>query len=311
MKKGVVLLVLILSGAFLAVCSKSDVAGAWTERTSIKANKEYTLSIGLIPEQNIFKQMERYEPLADYIGKKAGIKIRLVTLPNYGISIDRLGAAQVDGAFLGSFIYALAHVKTGAEVLARPEYANGVSTYHGLILVRKDSRIRSAKDMAGKRFAFVDRATTGSYLLALTYFKKNGIADYRTYLGEFYYTGTHEDTIYDVLNRKADIGAAKNTVYERLALTDSRLANELMVIAKSSEVPENGLVVRKGLDKSIKDKLKEVLLTMHYDPEGREVLKKFGARRFIETTDADYKPVYNYARELDLTLQACPYHNQL
>jgi phosphonate transport system substrate-binding protein len=284
---------------------------AWSERSSIKAGKEYTLSLGLVPEQNIFKQMERYERLAEYIGKKTGLKIRLVTLPHYGISIDRLGSSQIDGAFLGSFTYALARAKFGVEVLARPEYANGVSTYHGLILVRKDSRIRSAKDMAGKRFAFVDRATTGSYLLALTYFKKYGIGDYRTYLGEYYYAGTHEDVIYDVLHKKADIGAAKNTVYERLALTDRRVMNELMVLAKSSEVPENGLVVRKGLDKSIKDKLKEVLLTMHYDPQGREVLKKFGARRFIETTDADYKTVYNYARELDLSLQACPYHSQL
>ncbi|MEW6116000.1 MAG: phosphate/phosphite/phosphonate ABC transporter substrate-binding protein [Nitrospirota bacterium] len=311
-RKGKPLLSILLI-ALLVVCSKDDTALAWTEGagTNAGAGKEYTLSIGLIPEQNIFKQMERYEPLATYIGKKAGIKVRLVTLPHYGNSIDHLASGRIDAAFLGSFVYALARAKLGVEVLARPEYVNGVSSYHGLLLVRKDSHIKSAKDMAGKRFAFVDRATTASYLLALTYFKKHGIADYRTYLREFYYAGTHEDVIYDVLNKKADIGAAKNTVYERLARADSRIANELMVVGKSASVPENGLTVRKGLDKSVKDKLKEVLLTMHYDPQGREVLKKFGAQRFIETTDADYRPVYKYARELGLNLQKCPYHNQL
>ena len=30
------------------------------------------LIIGLIPEQNIFDQLDRYEPLADYLGGKIG-----------------------------------------------------------------------------------------------------------------------------------------------------------------------------------------------------------------------------------------------
>ena len=92
-----------------------------------------------------------------------------------------------------------------------------------MIFVRKDSGIDDAADMAGKRFAFVDKATTAGYLLPLNYFKDKGIENYREYFSETYFTGTHEDAIYDVLNRRADIGAAKNTVFDRLALKDSRI----------------------------------------------------------------------------------------
>ncbi len=56
----------------------------------------------------------------------------------------------MDGAFLGSFTYALAHAKLGLEVIARPELVDGTSTYHGLIFVRKDSGIKTIKDMKGK-----------------------------------------------------------------------------------------------------------------------------------------------------------------
>jgi phosphonate transport system substrate-binding protein len=166
------------------------------------------LLIGLIPEQNLFRQFERYEPLAAYLSKKIGRNIKLTVLPRYGNIVDNFASNGLDAAFFGSFTYALAHAKMGVEVLARPEYLNGTSTYHGLIFVRKGSGIASVKDMAGKRFAFVDKATTAGYLLPLAYFKKHNV-NYKKYLKEWYFTGTHEDAILDVLNRKADIGVPR------------------------------------------------------------------------------------------------------
>ncbi len=270
---------------------------------------EKTILIGLIPEQNIFKQMERYEPIAEYLSKKTGIKIRLTVLPRYGNIINSFVSTGIDGAFFGSFTYALAHMKLGVEVLARPLSLNGTSTYHGLIFVRKDSGIRSIHDMEGKRFAFVDKATTAGYLLPLAYFKKNG-KNYKTYLKESYFTGTHDDVIYDVLNKKADIGAVKNTMYERLAAEDERIRKDLMVLERSPDVPENGLAVRKDLDGALKKKLKAALVEMHRNPEGAALLKNFGAQQFIETSDKDYQPVYRYAQEVELNLATYDYMNE-
>ena len=42
------------------------------------------LTIGLIPEQNVFKQMRRYKPMGEYIEKKSGIKIKFTILSQYG-----------------------------------------------------------------------------------------------------------------------------------------------------------------------------------------------------------------------------------
>lgn len=272
--------------------------------------EEMSLLIGLIPEQNIFKQLERYEPLAAYISEKTGIKIKLKVLPRYGNIVDNFSSSGMDGAFFGSFTYTLAHAKLGVEVLARPEAFDGTSTYHGLILVRKDSGISTAADMKGKVFAFVDKATTAGYLLPLAYFKENGIKDYRKYLRETYFTGTHDDAINDVLNGKADIAAAKNTVFEKLLSADRRVRDDLIILAMSPDVPENGLAVKKDLDTSIKVRLKELLLSMHDDPAGRDVLDVFGVRRFIDTTDEDYRPVYDYAKEINLNLATYDYTNE-
>lgn len=263
--------------------------------------------IGLIPEQNIFAQMDRYQLLSDYLSARIGRPIRWQVEPHYGTIIDNFRSSEVDGAFLGSFSYVLAHARAGAEVLVRAENINGISTNRGLIFVRRDSGIKSIRDMKGKRLALVDKATTAGYLLPLAYFKKMGVENYAAYLKEVYFTGTHTDVIYDVLSGKADIGAAKNTVLEKVEATDSRIKNELIVLERSPEEPESGLAVRKGLDVTLKKKLKQVLLDMYKDPEGQNVLEQFGARRFIETTDEDYKGVYEYARDLGIDLQTFDY----
>jgi phosphonate transport system substrate-binding protein len=275
-----------------------------------KAVRENTVfTIGLIPERNIFKQMERYDPLAAYLSKKIGKNIKLKVLTQYGNIIDNFVYHKLDAAFFGSFTYALAHAKLGVEPIARPVNMDGSSTYYGLMFVRKDSGIRSIKDMHGKRFAFVDRATTAGYLLPLAFFKISGIQDYKTFFKETYFAGTHKDAIYDVLNKKADIGAAKNTIFYRLAAKDKRLLNDLVFLARSPDVPENGLAVRKGVDNTIKLKLKQALINMHRDPEGINLLKKFGAKKFMETSDDDYSSVYEYVREIGLNLSAYNYMN--
>ncbi len=273
------------------------------------ASQEKTISIGLIPEQHIFDQIERYKPLADYLSRRAGVRIRLEVLPRYGNIVDNFVSNGLDGAFFGSFTYTLAHAKLGVEVLARPENLEGVSTYYGVIFVRKDSGIKSAGDMKGKRFVFVDKATTAGYLLPLWYFSRHGVRDFRTFLKEGYFAGTHEDAISDVLNRKADIGSAKNTVYERMVKDNDRIVKELVVLERSPDVPENGLALRKDIDDSLRRKLKDTLLTMHEDSEGKTVLAAFGARRFIETTDKDYEPVLRYARDIGLNLSTYDYMN--
>jgi len=268
-----------------------------------------TLRIGLIPERDIFSQKQRYKPIAEYLSMRVHAHIELVVLSRYGNIIENFVSNRLDGAFFGSFTGALAHRKLGVKALARPEYPDGTSTYHGLLFVRKDSGIAGVEDMKGKRFAFVDKATTAGWLLPLYYFKTQGVDDASTWLKEIYFAGTHEGVIQDVLERKADIGAAKNTMFSMLADSDPRISEELLILATSLDVPENGLCVRASLDESVKNSLRTALLGMDQDEAGTTVLRAFGAARFIETTEADYAVVFDYAETIGLDLETFDYLN--
>jgi phosphonate transport system substrate-binding protein len=269
-----------------------------------------SLVIGLLPEQGIFRQLERFEPLARYLSQRIGRPIALKVLPRYGNIIANFQEGKMDGAFFGSFTYALAHRRLHLQVLARPELPDGTSTYHGLLLVRTDSGIRTVRDMQGKVFAFVDQATTAGYLFPLAYFRSHGIADYHAYFKETYFAGTHADVIADVLARRADAGAVKNTVYERFVADQPAAAEQLTILERSPPVPENGLAVRGDLEPAVIDGLREALLHMHEDPAGKGILEAFGAARFIPTTDADYEPVIRYAEQIGMDLSKYEYVNR-
>jgi len=273
-------------------------------------NNFHTYRIGLIPEHNIFTQKKRYEPLLAYLSRELGVELEGVILPRYGNILENFNKLQLDGAFFGSFTGAMAIKTLGVEPLARPRYVNGASSYYGLVFVRKGSNIRTAEDMRNKRLVFVDLATTAGYLLPVSYFKSLGITDYTQWFGEYYFSGTHEDAIKDVLAGAADIGAAKNTVFYRMAEANPGITQGLEILATSPRVPANGLALDKDIPQDVKQAFLEKLLTMHQKSEGREVLAGLQIDRFITTTVKDYQPVLDYAADIGIDLGDYDYINK-
>lgn len=298
-----------VAGALVLTLSAGCERGS-EEPPARKVFGQQEILIGLIPEQNIFKQRERYLILKRYLSGKLGITVNFTSLSRYGNILDRFAVENMDGAFFGSFTGALAIKKLGVEPIARPVNSDGTSSYHGYIFVRKNSGIRTVQDMKGRRFAFVERATTAGYLFPLAYFRENGVADLHGYLGETFFAGSHDAAIMAVLNREADVGAAKNTIYDQLARENPRIERELIILAASKTVPQNGLAVRRDLDPELKNALKEALLAMDKDPAGVEALRLFGARGFVETTEADYAYVNELAGEVGINLKTYRYINE-
>ena len=277
-------------------------------------SRDDKLLIGLIPEMNIFKQKARFKLLGEYLGRKIGVGIQFTILSRYGNILERFEAERMDGAFFGSFTGALAIERLGVAPLARPVNLDGSSSYHGRLFVRKDSGIRTVADMRGKRMAFVDRATTAGYVFPLAWLRENGIpsshGNVTGFFSEAYFTGSHDAAIDAVLDRKADVGAAKHSVYDRVRKDNARVDAELVVLAESPSVPSNGLCVRRDMDAALQQALRRALLELDRDPEGARILAQFGALRFIETTAADYQPVLELAAKAGIDLKRYSYRNQ-
>ncbi len=274
------------------------------------ANGKESLTLGLLPEMNVFSQSKRFQPLAVYLSKKIGKEVRFTILSRYGNIIKSLQKKQVDGAFLGSFTGTLAIHQLGVEPLARPVNLDGSSMYFGHIFVRKDSGIMTVDDMKGKIMAFVEQATTAGYVFPLSYLQLHGVEKYQDFFKEYYFTGSHDASISAVLSGNADIGAAKNTVFDHFLETNPRARREIVILASSLAVPSNGLCVSKDMDTELKNKLKNTLLRMKEDNEGKKVLKVLRALDFVETNKEDYEVVEKMASHANISLSNYQYENK-
>lgn len=262
------------------------------------------ITIGLVPEMNIFGQMQRFQPLAEYLGRETGLDIQLVMLSRYANVLEQLRSGEIDAAFLGSLTAAVAIYRLGAVPLARPVNLDNTSTYHGLIFTRKDSGIHGVEDMHGKIMVFVEPATTAGYIFPLAWFRQNGIKDYQTLLKDFYFAGSHDAAIDAVLEGKADIGAAKNTIYNLYLAESPGARKNLVVIASSHPVPSNGLCVMPTISRTDWAKLQTALFKLDQTPQGKQVLQHLHAFRFVKTEPADYQPVLDMAAAAGITLDA-------
>jgi len=263
--------------------------------------------IGLIPEENIFTQMDRHRPLAAYLTKKLGTRVRFTILSRYGDVLDRFMSRKMDGAFFGVFTSALAMEQLEAEPVVHPVNLEGSSAVQSYIFVRKDSNISRVEDMKGKRIAFVDKATVTGYLYALSFFRERGVQDIKTYFRDISFTGSHGSTIYAVLDGRADIGTAKSKIFHQLVKKDPGIKEELLIIAKSPEFPDSTLFLRKDFPQDRRSQIKNALLSMDKDAEGVEVLKQLESRMFIEAKKSDFKPFFEIARKAGITVKTYKY----
>jgi phosphonate transport system substrate-binding protein len=237
--------------------------------------------------------------------------VKLKLFPTYIEVCRSLASGDINAAFLGSLAYAT--VRSYVDVLARPEY-DGISTYQGVIFVRADSGIEGLEQMRGKRFVMGGKTTTAGYVFPLFYFKKQGILNYEDFFSDAFFVGTHEDAILAVLHNKADVGAAKDLIYRMIASENPLLESALKILTQSPPVPSNAFVLRKEIAVPCFDchqgmahggnmgaAIKEYLLTMSQDPEGRQALTALGnATGFLETNDSDYSELYKMLEEINL-----------
>ncbi len=164
--------------------------------------------------------------------------------------------------------------------------------------------------MQGKSVALVQSAPTAGYVFAAAYLKENGVNDIDTYFKEYYFAGSHDSAVHEVYSGKADIGCAKNTIFNLLADNDPNIKNELLILARSHVVPSNGLGLRKDLDPAIKRKLQDALLNMDKNPEGKAALELYGAVRFIATSKDDYAHLFDLAEKAGIDMKKYRYINR-
>ena len=227
-----------------------------------------------------------YKDLIDYISKKMGVAIEFKQRKTYGEVNDLLEKKQLDFAFICTGAYWEAKKKFPLEILVVP-VVNGKPTYQSYIIVNKESGINSFDELEGKSFAFTDPLSNSGfkYVDGLMRNKKLNIDNF---FSKTIYTYAHDYSIQAVSRKIVDAASVDGLVYEYLENFQPEKIKNVVVIQKSKDFAIPLFVVRPSLDTKVKNKLKNIMLNMSNDPEGKVILKKIMIDKFIKGDEKDY-----------------------
>lgn len=227
--------------------------------------------------------------IIDYLSRRVGVKFVLRPIIGYEKSVEKLAMGEIDAGIFGS-APAFISIKNGiAEPIARPE-AKKNSVYYGYWMTLKEGGLKTVADFKGKRFAYVDPYTSAGYLFPRATLKEKGF-DPDKFFGTVKFSKTHEAAIQMLLNGSVDGCAAKDTAYKKFIDTNIELKDRINVLEVAGPFPERTLMVSNRIDGETRKRIRDALLKMDSDPEGRKVLSETGRDRYIETKFEDFAAI--------------------
>ena len=231
-----------------------------------------------------------YKQLIDYIGAKLGSPVEMVQKENYDEMDGMLERGEVQVAFLCSGPYVKDRAKFGADLLVAPQ-SYGQPFYHAYIITHKDSPIKDMAGLKGKRFAFTDpKSNTGALVPTFMVAKEFNVKPEK-YFSEVMYTRSHDKSVEAVAKKVADGASIDSLIYDYAVKKNPVYTSQTKIIKKSPPYGIPPLVVRKEMDAALKGKIKNILLNMHSDPQGKAILDGIMVDKFIVPKDSDYNTV--------------------
>lgn len=241
-----------------------------------------SLTLGFMPYLTASQLTQKYTPLADYLSAKLNVPVTLEIAKNYDEHIQKVGEDKIDIAFLGGSPYIKVVEKYGKKPLLVRYEIHGKPTFHGIIVVAQSSPLKSLKELNGKRFAFGDSNSTLSaqvprYMLAQAGITLDKLAGYE-------FLKNHENVLYGVTLGDYAAGALAEEIFIE------HQKQGIRALATSPPISTHVFVASNQLPSAWVDKIRQILLDLKQDPEGKAVLAQIGKEMtgFVPVVDTDY-----------------------
>jgi len=276
----------LLVASIVSLVSGASYADAGRTETATNPERP-AIVVGRISE-DAKKQFSRLKVMADYLTKRLtgdnSQSGKAVVAPDLPEMIRQFRNDQVDIISETPFAALELAEKAGAEILLR-EWKKGIASYRTVFFfVRKDGPIRSLADLVGRKVAFEDEGSTSAFLVPMTVLRREGFdlvllssprespppdkIGYAFARGEL-------NMVSWVANGITPAGAFSNTDFEEALRTTERIKKDLQLLYSTEPIIRSVILVRGNIPIDRKIRIKDLLLKMHLDADGRDVLKAY------------------------------------
>ncbi len=270
--------------SLIASVSATDVAAAGSATT---------IRIAILPCTDIVKTFNNAQPLRAYLEQQTHRQFEIV-VPNSLEAFKRtIQLGEADFAFQAPHAYLLLAGKYDTGNLLKALTPEGKSTYHGVLVTRRDSGIKKIEDLRGKRVIFGHPLSTAKWLAPLALLKKKGI-DPAKDLKNYSHGDSCESIAMNIFLGQGDAGAMCDYSFDEIAENKSPKDDEipsdaLVVIGTTREIPTWVFAARTGVDANTIALVNNALIKLdRRRPEHLEIMKELDIGGFIRASDGDF-----------------------
>ncbi len=258
-----------------------------------------TINFGLISTESSTNLKSAWQPVLDDMAKATGLEVKAFFAPDYAGVIEGMRFNKVQIAWMGNKAAMEAVDRASAEVFAKTVNKDGTEGYFSLLVVHKDSPLKSLDDVlrqrAGLTLGFGDpNSTSGTAVPGLYAFAQNKVDPVKDFKRTV--RANHETNLLAVVSRQVDVATNNTDNLDRFALTHPDRAKDVREIWRSPMIPSDPMVWRKDLDATVKAKVRDFLLGYGKTEREKENLAKLGQSGWRASADRQLVPI----RQLEL-----------
>lgn len=305
LKKIFVTAVALATALVATACSSSN--------TAKNSSKAYTpkkvLNVQFVPSSQASTLEAKAKPLEGLLKKQLGIPVKVTVSTSNNALVEAMQSHQVDVGFLPPDSYVLAHKRNIADVLLQAERfgydePSGkmnktlMDKYRAMVVVKKGSKIKSWKDLKGKKIAVQESSSTSGYVFPVAELYKKGLNVVKD--SKLVQVQGHDQAVLSVYNGDVDAAFVFADARNIAAKDTPQVMKDVVPIYFTKWIPNDTISVRSDMSNSYRNKLKKAFKAIMKTAKGKKVMSSvYQHLGYKDSKDSNFNVVREYEKTID------------
>ncbi|MDN5956246.1 MAG: phosphate/phosphite/phosphonate ABC transporter substrate-binding protein [Lactobacillus sp.] len=296
----------VLVGTFAVLAALSLSACSGNKKSSSSSNEPKELNVEFVPSMQANKMEAKAKPLGTLLQKQLHIPVHVTASTDNSGLVEAMSSKKVDVGFMPPYAYMLAHKRGIADVLLQAERygydePSGkmnhklMHKYRGMIVVKKGSKIKSWKDLKGKKIAIGDPSSSSDYVYPIAELYKKGLNVNKD--SKLVNINGDDQKVISVLNGDVDAAFVFSDARNIAAKDDKRAMTDVVPIYFTQWIPNDTIAVRKDMPKKFRVKLAKAFKNIAKSKKGKQIIESiYSHYGYVDAKDSDFDGLRNYQK---------------
>jgi len=251
----------------------------------IPISSDEKLVMGVFPRRNSAKTIRMFNPIAQYISRKIGMKVEIETSNDFYTFWNNVKAKKYDIVHYNQLHYILSKKDQGYSIILKNNEF-GSSVIKPTITVRADSDIKTLKDLRNKTIHFGGgRLAMSSHVANRVAIREQGIddSDYK-----WTYAKNPPAAARSVYNLIADAASIGDVILQFPEVKRSINLNEFRKIYTGPSLPHLPWAVSDSVSPELSLKIQTAMMLLNDTEEGNKILDNASLTGLAVATDKEY-----------------------